>query len=103
MIFEWWEIVLALGATVRGTRLVNWDVIAAPLRTLLISRDGRVTRHLGVLVTCAWCTSPYVAGLAFTTAYFWGHTAAWQITTFALTVSYLYAAVVEPIVDPRDE
>lgn len=92
---------LALGATARITRFFNKDYLARGVRIILIRRFGP-DHDLPYLVTCPWCLSVWVAGGIFTTAWFYGEHAGFQIPALALTASWLYA-IVAAYVDPIEE
>jgi len=79
---------LALGATLRITRFLAKDVLAAPIRAQVIRRTGPDSRWTE-LSTCPWCLSIYVATAAVCAAWWAGGSAWFQIPAFALTISYL--------------
>lgn len=79
---------LTLGATARVTRLITDDYITRHARAWVIYRFGP-NHDLTYLVGCPWCLSIWLAGPAFTGAYFYGHTAAWVIVCAALTASWV--------------
>lgn len=83
---------LALGATARLTRFVNADFLSRGIRVAAIKKwgpDHDVPYGLG----CAFCMSIWIGAGVYAAAYFYGHTAAYVITTGALTASWLYAVI----------
>jgi hypothetical protein len=91
---------LALGATARVCRFVNADYLFRGVRVWAIKKWGP-DHDVPYGLTCAWCASVWIAGAVFTIAYFYGHTAAYLITTSALTASWLYATIAS-WVDPSE-
>ncbi|GAA3173109.1 hypothetical protein [Nonomuraea salmonea] len=85
---------LALGATVRLTRLVTADVLTMPIRTYAADRWGEASR-IAYLLSCPWCASMYVAPPVMATAHVWGGTVVWQVAAGALTASYLTGLAAE--------
>ena len=79
---------LTLGAVARVTRLITDDRVLGPVRVAAIKKLG-VDHPVTYWLTCPWCVSPYVAAIGCTTAWFYGTTAPFVITTAALTVSYV--------------
>lgn len=55
-------LLIALGTTARLTRLVVADILTAPLRARATSRFG-VDSKRAYLLSCAWCSSIWVAAL----------------------------------------
>ena len=96
---------LTLGAVARVTRFVNADYLFRGVRDWAVMRtqdnDGQLhpERDFPYLLTCPWCASIWIAGGAYTLAWFYGHTPAFTIVTAALSASYIYAVLV-PLLDP---
>lgn len=79
---------LALGSTLRITRFLTKDTLAAPLRAQVIRRTGPDSRWTE-LSTCPWCLSIYVATATVCAAWWAGGSAWFQIPALVLTTSYL--------------
>ena len=80
-------ITLAL-STARVTRLVTTAKIAEPMRVAVIKRL-KPRGMPAYLIVCDWCVSVY-AGLVVTGAWYaWGGTRGFQLTSVALTLSYV--------------
>lgn len=82
------EFLLSLGATCRVTRFITKDTLAAGFRTWIAARFGDDSK-LSYLVSCSWCTSIWVAAAMTALAQGAGGSLALQLTTTALTLSYL--------------
>lgn len=54
------------------------------------------------LVTCPWCVSAWISAAVGVTAWFWGHTAAWQIGAFAVGARVIAGAGVVHLGPPPD-
>ncbi|MFT4086145.1 MAG: hypothetical protein QM658_03170 [Gordonia sp. (in: high G+C Gram-positive bacteria)] len=79
---------LALGAAARLTRLITDDRLLGRLRAWALRRWG--SEHpITYWLYCPWCVSPYIGGAVFTTAWFYGDTAAFVIVACTLTASWL--------------
>lgn len=104
--------VLAVGATLRLTRLVVADSLPPlpALRRWLATRldvvgaydRGEPEPPLWTLVTCAWCVSFWLALLVLGTAFPWGATLGWRLVAGALTLSLLagtYEALMQRVED----
>ncbi|OZC59261.1 hypothetical protein CH276_22705 [Rhodococcus sp. 06-470-2] len=79
---------LTLGGTIRLTRLITDDFITRHIRAFVIRHRGPDS-DLAYLVTCPFCLSMYIAGGAFSAAWFYGSHPAFIITAAALTASWL--------------
>lgn len=55
------------------------------------------------LLTCPWCVSFSICLADGITAWFWGHTAAWQISAFALGARVVAGAAVVHLGPPKDD
>lgn len=77
----------------------DWDALT------LVGGEGDLAYHVALeqarapgfwyqLVSCPWCVSLEIALLVGTTAWFWGHTAAWSIAAFALAARVVAGAAV---------
>ncbi|MFF3749331.1 hypothetical protein ACFYYH_02545 [Streptomyces sp. NPDC002018] len=82
------EFLLSLGATCRVTRFITKDTLAAGFRTWIADRFGDDSKP-SYLVSCSWCTSIWVAVAMTALTQGAGGTFALQLTTTALTLSYL--------------
>ncbi|MEU8914392.1 hypothetical protein [Streptomyces nigrescens] len=82
------EFLLSLGATCRLTRFVTKDTLAAGFRSWVADRFGDDSKP-SYLVSCSWCTSVWVASAMAVLTHWTGGTAGLQITTTALSLSYL--------------
>lgn len=82
------EFLLSLGATCRLTRFVTKDTLAAGFRSWVADRFGDDSKP-SYLVTCSWCTSVWVASAMALLTHWAGGTPALQVTTMALSLSYL--------------
>jgi hypothetical protein len=79
----WWAFAVAVGTTIRLTRLITADKIAEPIRFLFAKQDARRNaakinfhRITGLpeparsqawfdFITCPWCTSVWIAAAVF--------------------------------------
>lgn len=69
MNFEWWQILLMVGASIRLTRLVVDDTLMQPVRWWVEQKEGK--RNNGyindvsftTLLNCSWCAGMWIAGL----------------------------------------
>ncbi|MFE1172378.1 hypothetical protein [Streptomyces sp. NPDC058773] len=82
------EFLLALGATCRLTRFLTKDTLAAGLRSWVADRFGDDSKP-SYLVNCGWCTSVWVGSTMAALTHWSGGTTGFQITTTALSLSYL--------------
>lgn len=86
---------LALGATLRLSRLVVEDSITQPVRTWLESRAHQpghtrpLTAFLAAVTDCVWCTSVWVAFGVLAPVYAFQGYPWWTYPLAALTVSWL--------------
>lgn len=83
-------LVLALGAVARLTRLVNFDVIAEPLRLGFVNIFAHKAKALDFIM-CPWCVSVWVAFVVAPLAYFFGDTAWFVVPALVLTCSHVAA------------
>ncbi|MDT0458060.1 hypothetical protein RM550_20335 [Streptomyces sp. DSM 41527] len=79
---------LSLGATCRITRFLTKDSLAAGFRSWVAGRFGDDSKP-AYLVSCSWCSSIWVASAMAPLAHWAGGTTGFQITTMALSLSYL--------------
>ena len=79
---------ITLGLVARVTRLVNRDYITRHFRAF-VYRHTKPDSDLDYGISCPWCASIWIAGVLFTVAYFYGHTAAYVIVAAAFTASHL--------------
>lgn len=97
-----WVLLLAFGAAGRLTRLINHDVIGAPLR-LLVMRVFGAGSTADEFIRCPWCVSFWVslaaAWAAFTPAI--ASSKAFLIVAAALTMSWLVSLVAKNL-DPQN-
>ena len=91
--------ILAIGLTVRLTRLIVMDRIMYPLRAFAVVH---LPAPIGYLVCCAWCMSMWVAAGVGAAAYFWGHTLVFQLVALAGTAS-LVTGLHATWLDPNDD
>lgn len=84
----WLLVVLAVGATIRLTRLVTADYITEPIRDRLIRRWGEDAKR-SYLVTCDYCASMYVAPIVAAVVVLWPDNRVVIAGLIALTASYL--------------
>ncbi|GAA2311126.1 hypothetical protein GCM10010416_25210 [Streptomyces caniferus] len=82
------EFLLSLGATCRITRFLTKDTLAAGFRSWVADRFGDESKP-AYLVSCSWCTSIWVASAMTLLAHWAGGTIGLQLTTTALSLSYL--------------
>ncbi len=94
---EWWVCALALGATLRITRFLAYDTLAAPLRNAVAARYGDHSLPTE-FSRCPWCWSIWVAapvwlaaGLFGTSAWFWGP-AGWLTLSLAAGLAGSWSA-----------
>lgn len=93
----WIVFLLALGASLRMTRMFVDDSITDNLRTnleihgepVLDKRFGRLANFFSRALNCPWCTSVWWASFVFGTAYFAGEEKWWQFGAAALTASWI--------------
>ena len=88
----WLLVVLAIGATMRLTRLVNEDAITEPIRSWFFRRDGDELEpdeigRWAYFITCPWCVSIWVGALVAYTAIWWGDNRVVVTGLLALTCS----------------
>ena len=81
---------LTLGLVARVTRFITDDVLAAPIRTLVIRWFGDESK-LYVLSTCPWCLSIWTAGALVPVAWFYGDHPGYLIPAIIGTISWVYA------------
>ncbi|MCF3176898.1 MULTISPECIES: hypothetical protein [Streptomyces] len=82
------EFLLSLGATCRLTRFITKDTLAGGFRSWIADRFGDDSKP-SYLVSCSWCTSIWVAAAMTALTQWAGGTVALQLTTTALSLSYL--------------
>jgi hypothetical protein len=84
------NLVLAIGAAARLTRLITMDVITAPLRARVMAKVGDPDHYAAVLVRCPWCMGVWIGALVGVWSYLcWGH---WYFTLPALVLTCAQAA-----------
>jgi hypothetical protein len=84
------NLILAIGAAARLTRLVTIDTITAPLRARVMKATGDPDHPVSVLMRCPWCMGVWISGPVAAWAYFtWGH---WWFTVPALALTCAHAA-----------
>jgi len=88
----WLLVVLAIGSTMRLTRLVTADKLTEPVRERLLRWWGE-DRLASYMVTCDYCTSMYVAPIVATVTVFWPDDRAVMIGLIALTASMVAGLV----------
>ena len=79
---------LALGVTLRATRLIARDSITADARAWVIRRWGPESKPAEG-ISCPWCVSVWIAAAATPVAYLAGDSAAFQIAGTAAWATYL--------------
>lgn len=82
---------LAIGACYRCTLLIVADEITRPPREWLLRRLGPEHR-VSYLISCAWCSSAWVALAAVESGHLWGDRWWWQLAAGALTASGITGA-----------
>ena len=82
----WLLVVLAIGATVRLTRLVTADYLGHTIRERLTDRWGEDS-HRAYLIGCDYCASMYLAPIVATVTVLWGDNRVILIGLLALTAS----------------
>lgn len=88
------ELVLAVGAVARLTRLVVADQITAGARGR-IQRRFDVEHGIGYLVGCPWCVSIWVGAPTVATAAVWGSETWWQAGAALLLASHMTGLAAE--------
>jgi len=88
----WLIVVLAIGTTMRVTRLITADKLTEPIRERLIRWWGENDKR-SYLVTCDYCASMYVAPIVATVAVLWPDNRAVLIGLIALTASFVAGVV----------
>lgn len=81
---------LTLGLVARVTRFITDDVLAAPIRTLVIRWFGDESK-IYVWATCPWCAGAWFAAAGAVVGWYYGETTAYQIVAIAATISWVYA------------
>lgn len=66
MPFEWWQILLIIGAAVRLTRLVVDDSLTEPFRNWVQDKESDVhgyynTISFTTLLSCTWCAGMWIS------------------------------------------
>jgi Protein of unknown function (DUF1360) len=84
----WLLVLLAIGATMRLTRLVTADKITEPIRERLTERWGEDSQR-AYLISCDYCSSMYVAPVVATVTVLWGDNRAVIVGLVALTASFI--------------
>lgn len=103
-------VIMTILFVARVTRLIVADQILSPIRDRLVGPSlARVVSgerdQLGwfaYLLTCAWCTSVWVAAGTLTAAYWWADTRWWFIMVTAGAASYV-TGVAAAWLDPADD
>lgn len=89
---EFWILLLALGASLRLTRLVTGDLITEPIRRWIDNRYGEESKAAD-FVRCPWCIGFWISlgvtALAFCPKV--GHHPLFLLAATGLTVSWLVA------------
>lgn len=84
----WLLVLLAVGATIRLTRLVTADYITTDIREWLTKRWGEDSKR-AYLISCDYCASMYVAPVVATVAVLWPTNRVILIGLIALTASFV--------------
>lgn len=94
---QWMTLLLAVGATLRLTRLIYADTITFPFRDWLASKNPpgektsgamrSVFRFVEDMVSCPWCLSVWVGCAVAPVAWFFGDTFWFVIPALMLTAS----------------
>lgn len=84
----WIAFLLGLGLTVRLTRMITADAIAAPLRALVIRRFGPMSLPAEG-VACGFCVSVWIAAVVTPLAYFFGDNLLFVMAGAAAWMTYL--------------
>lgn len=99
---QWMTLLLAVGATLRLTRLIYADTITFPFRDWLASknppgakptRTTRFFRFVEDMVSCPWCLSVWVGCAVAPLAWFLGPTLWFVIPALMLTASQVAGMV----------
>lgn len=95
----WMTMLLAIGATVRLTRLLTLDVITFPIRDWLAARTQdastkdkislrvRLLAFVEEMVTCTWCLSIWIGVPVVAVAWSYGETGWFVVPALMLTAS----------------
>jgi len=83
---DWLTVLLAIGLSVRITRLITLDTITQPIR-------DRLTGLLGVLVECPWCSGFWVSAAVGLSWWAWADHTWWQIGALIFTLSWFAGAL----------
>ena len=83
-------LILAIGATMRLTRLITADTITAPLRAWSIARTKDPDHPLPTLLRCPWCMGVWTGGIVALWA--WADADHWYFTVPALALTCAHAA-----------
>jgi len=93
----WMTLLLAVGATVRLTRLFAFDLITFPIRDWVGARTedtrsapswkGRFFAFVDDMITCPWCLSIWMGTAVAAAAWFYGQTAWFMVPALLLTAS----------------